>query len=249
MGKGKKFASTLTNTNAFHAISILFDIVAIVYFFLSIYWWNEPIVPFELALGTYFLVEYTLLFISSNDKTAYLSHPLSISNILIIIGYLAAPFHNLGFLRVLRILRIIQLYQIIPDIRMITKRVMRWEKLLISLSHLIVLIVIITEFVYVLQRDTNEYINTPLDALDFTISSITNVSTGSETVQLVGSTGQVLAILIALISLSLFLQLIDSLRRLQHRQQRKCDVCDDTMSNHTHDEKKICTFCDIKNRK
>ena len=111
----------------------------------------------------------------------YIRHPLAISNVLIIIGYLAAPFWNLGFLRILRSLRVIQLYQIIPDIRMFTNRALLiWEKVLAMFFHVCVLTFIITPrwSLPAAVEDINADINNRFDAFYFTTNAITKAGSG-----------------------------------------------------------------------
>ena len=241
----KAFALSITHTPIFHHISVIFDITSITYFLVSFFIFETPLFALELFLGTYFLVEYILLFLSSNDRAGYVKHPLAMSNILIIIGYLAAPFWNVGFLRILRSFRIIHLYQIIPDIRMMTDRLMIWEKVLAVFFHVCVLVFILSEVIFMLQADINPSINSRFDAFYFTTNAITKVGSG-ETITLVDVQGQIITLIIAFLSLSVFVQLLDTARevqkvRLTRKKGRK-------RKKETPFADQFCDFCDIKNR-
>ncbi len=246
----ESIAVSITYTRTFHFISVIFDVASITYFLISFFMLESPLVPLEIFLGTYFLLEYILLFLASENRTEYMKHPLAISNTLIIFGYLAAPFWNLGFLRVLRSFRIIHLYQIIPDIRMMTDRIIIWEKVLAVFFHVCVLVFIISEVIYLLQVDINNDINSRFDAFYFTTNAITKVGSG-ETIELVGLQGQIFTLFIAFLSLSVFVQLLDTAREVQQvRLRNKKEKMKKEAGRKTNEiySEQICTFCDIKNR-
>ncbi|MCY4577201.1 MAG: ion channel [Candidatus Kaiserbacteria bacterium] len=252
----KRFAVALTYSRLFHVVSVVFDVVGITYFVWSFFFLAEPLVSFEILLGIFFAIEYVLLLFASEKWWRYIRHPLAISNALIIIGYLAAPFWNFGFLRVLRVFRVIQLYQIIPDIRMFTSRIVFWEKLFATFIHVCVLVFIITKVVFVLQANVNVDIETVFDAFYFTINAITKVGDG-DSIALVGVQGKVLTLIIAFLSLSIFVQLLDTAREVQQiRLTRKKEQEKKAKRKGGAQRKKmeeiytehLCTYCDIKNR-
>ncbi len=247
----RNVAVALTYSRLFHVASVVFDVVGITYFIWAFFFLSEPLVLFEILLGIFFAMEYVLLLLASEKWWQYIRHPLAISNALIIVGYLAAPLWNFGFLRILRVFRIIQLYQIIPDIRMFTNRIVFWEKLFATLIHVCVLVFIITKVVFVLQANINADIETIFDAFYFTINAITKVGDG-DSITLVGVQGKVLTLIIAFLSLSIFVQLLDTAREVQQirltrkkrgkRKNGKWKKGEEIYTEH------LCTYCDIKNR-
>ena len=243
----RKIAVALTYSRLFHVASVVFDVVSITYFIWSFFVLEEPLIAFELVLGTYFLVEYVLLLLASEDWWQYVKHPLAVSNALIVVGFLVAPLWNLGFLRVLRAFRIVQTYQLIPDVRMFTNRIIFWEKLFAVIVHVFVLIVIITEVVFILQADINTAINTRFDAFYFTANAITKVGDGDQ-IALVGVQGKVLTLIIAFLSLSVFVQLLDTAREVQQmRLTRKGKKSGRKQGKEAYTDY-LCTYCDIKSR-
>ena len=248
----RSIAVSLTYSRMFHVASVVFDVVGITYFVWAFFFLAEPLVLFEILLGIFFAVEYILLLLASEKWWRYIKHPLAISNALIIVGYLAAPLWNFGFLRILRVFRVIQLYQIIPDIRMFTNRIVFWEKLFATFIHVCVLVFIITKVVFVLQASINADIETIFDAFYFTINAITKVGDG-DSITLVGVQGKVLTLIIAFLSLSIFVQLLDTAREVQQirltqkkrksgRTQGRRKKTEEIYTEH------LCTYCDIKNR-
>ena len=246
----RRIAVSVTYSRVFHIISIIFDVVSVAYFVWSFFFLSDPLLSFELALGVYFVVEYILLLLASERWWHYVRHPLAISNLLIILGYLLAPFWNVGFLRILRVFRIIQLYQIIPDVRMFTDRIIFWEKLFATVTHVCVLIFIVTEVVFVLQSGSNTAINTRFDAFYFTANAVTKVGDGDQ-IALEGVQGKVLTLFIAFLSLSIFVQLLDTARELQHmrllRKKQKKNLSHHPLSKEVYTDH-LCTYCDIKGR-
>lgn len=244
----KQFAVSVTYSRIFHIVSVIFDVTSITYFILSFFLLEQPFIAFEIFLGLYFLGEYILLLLASDNYGRYMKHPLALSNILIIVGYLAAPYWNLGFLRILRSLRIIHLYQIIPDIRLMTDRIIIWERVLSVFFHVCVLVFIISEVIFLLQSDINADINSRFDAFYFTVNAITKVGSG-ETIALVGVQGQILTLFIAFLSLSIFVQLLDTAREVQKVRIAKKKKVKKTMRQmgEIYSEQ-YCTYCDIKNR-
>ena len=66
-----------------------------------------------------------------------------------------------------------------------------------------VFIFIVTALVYVLQLRTNPQINNYIDALYFTVTTLTTTGFGDITLQ--GSSGRLIAVLIMIIGVALFL--------------------------------------------
>ena len=244
----KDFIIKLVYTKTFHFISIIVDVFCISYFFYSTFFLAEPIFILEVVVGSYLIIEYFILLSASENKWEYIKHPLAISNVLIIIGYLAAPFWNVSILRILRILRVIQIYQLIPDIRSITHRVIIWEKFLAILLHGTVLVFIISEIIFFLQNEKNADINTKFDAFYFTTNAIAKI--GTDSITLVGTEGRILTVVIAILSFSIFIQLIETARetmRVRRKQARKKNRLTKKDLQEIYSEH-LCTFCDIKNR-
>lgn len=245
----RKFAVALTYSRSFHVVSVAFDVISITYFIWSFFFLEKPLISFEIVLGIYFAFEYVLLLLASEKWWQYVKHPLAVSNALIVIGFLVAPLWNLGFLRVLRAFRIVQSYQLIPDVRIFTDRIIFWEKLFATLIHVCVLIVIITEVVFILQADINTAINTRFDAFYFTANAITKVGDGDQ-IALVGVQGKILTLIIAFLSLSIFVQLLDTAREVQQIrliQKKKKKIGHGRKVKEIYTEH-LCTYCDIKNR-
>jgi voltage-gated potassium channel len=85
------------------------------------------------------------------------------------------------------------------------------EEVIFSALNLLVFIFVVTATVYEFQVPVNDSINNYVDALYFTITTLT--TTGFGDITLVGSTGRLLAVVIMVVGVALFLRLIQTIFR------------------------------------
>ena len=93
----------------------------------------------------------------------------------------------------------------------------------IARSNLVVFVFIMAALVYVSQVRINDGINSYLDALYFTVTSLT--TTGYGDVLLVGESGKLIAIIIMVLGLTLFLRLVRAILRPTDKVEQECGVC------------------------
>jgi voltage-gated potassium channel len=91
-----------------------------------------------------------------------------------------------------------------------------------SAVFLFIFIFVMTELVLLNQHGVNPEVNNFLDAMYFTISSLT--TTGFGDITLVGTTGRVLSVVIMIFGVSLFLRLIQTIFR-PAKVRFLCDAC------------------------
>lgn len=130
---------------------------------------------------------------------------------LIVIATLLVPIlaHNLAFLRIVRALRLLRSYRVLADLRKQFKNFALHETIIQSVVNLVVFIFFSTALVYVLQVEVNNEINDYVDALYFTVATLT--TTGFGDITLHGTTGQLLAVVIMVIGVGLFLRLAQTI--------------------------------------
>lgn len=80
-----------------------------------------------------------------------------------------------------------------------------------SVLNLVVFIFFVTALVYVFEVDQNEHINTYVDALYFTVTTLT--TTGFGDITLDGTMGHLLSVIIMVFGISLFLRLVQTIFR------------------------------------
>lgn len=136
----------------------------------------------------------------------------SIADVLVILS-LAAPLvaDNLAFLRVVRMLRLMRSYHVVAQLRKLSPFFKRNEETIQSSANLVVFIFVITAIVYVAESARNPAINNYVDALYFTVTTLT--TTGFGDITLTGTSGRLLAVAIMVIGLALFLRLLQTIFR------------------------------------
>jgi voltage-gated potassium channel len=151
---------------------------------------------------------------------------LNIVNIadLAVVATLVVPVfaQNLIFLRVLRVLRLVRAYEYL-DRKHDLARWLHFNSFVVSkLVNLIIFVFLVTALVYVNQVRQNPEIETYLDALYFTIGTLTTVGLGD--VILEGTYGRWITIIIMVLGVTLFLQLIRAIA-IGDKIKRKCPDC------------------------
>lgn len=128
---------------------------------------------------------------------------------------------NFGFLRVLRLWTLLN-----SDFfwRTIGKKFddTRVEETTRAISALLTFVFVVTGFVYETFRGRHEGITGYLDALYFTVATLT--TTGFGDITLPGNWGRVLSIVVMLTGITLFLRLAQTIVR-PHKVKFPCDVC------------------------
>ncbi len=134
-----------------------------------------------------------------------------------------AAFQNWAFLRVLRALRLFRSYHLLADLRRRYGFFRRNEDIIRAIINLIVFVFTITAVVFVLQHETNPEISSYVDALYFTVTTLTTTGFGDITLE--GSGGRLLAVLIMIVGVALFLlRLLQTVFRPQKIHYR-CPDC------------------------
>jgi voltage-gated potassium channel len=105
-------------------------------------------------------------------------------------------------------MRVLRSYAITRNLRRQFRLFARNDEIIFSALNLLVFIFVITAFVFVLQEGTNPAIGNYVDALYFTITTLT--TTGFGDVILVGNQGRILSIIIMIVGVALFLRLIQT---------------------------------------
>jgi len=192
---------------------LAFDGITILYFILASFFHHvDQLHIVEEVIGILYLIEFSArLFISKNRLKA-IFHPVGLADLIVIASLLAPSLaQNYSFLRVIRALRLLRSYHMLKNLRMQSRFVRMHEEILFSIVNLLVFIFVITAIVFVTQVDINPGITNYIDALYFTIATLT--TTGFGDVTLMGTDGHILAVLIMIFGISLFLRLIQTIFR------------------------------------
>jgi voltage-gated potassium channel len=118
--------------------------------------------------------------------------------------------------------RVLRSYTLLRSFRQRFAFFARHEEVIFSAINLFVFIFVVTAFVFVLQNPYNDSINNYVDALYFTITTLT--TTGFGDVILVGPTGRPLAIAIMIVGVALFIRLVQTIFR-PNKVRYECPRC------------------------
>ncbi len=191
---------------------IAFDLFTIAFFIVTA---PDHPTPFILAadfvIGLVILADLLARLWIAPSKLRMLRQLYTVADFLVILTLLLAPFltANLSFLRVLRALRLLHSYHVLRDLRNETAFFRRNEDIIVACVNLGVFIFVTTALVFVLQHTSNPNIVTYLDALYFTVATLT--TTGFGDITMVGDGGRLMAVLIMIIGVALFLRLAQTI--------------------------------------
>ncbi len=192
---------------------LVFDLLTIGYFIVS-----SMLDPGRLhhevdyVIAAVLLVDYVGRLLASSRPYRYTASFTSIADLVVIVSLLApAFFENLAFLRVIRMLRLLRSYHLLRELREASVWFRRNEEIIQSAVNLVVFIFVVTALVYVVEDDRNPAINNYLDALYYTVTTLT--TTGFGDITMTDSTGRLMTVAIMIFGVALFLRLVQTIFR------------------------------------
>lgn len=201
------FHKRTRKSKVFNRFLILLNIAVFGIFLLEAAHPDHPITKIlEVTFGFIFLLEYLARLWIAPRKSSFLFNVFSIIDVLVVLS-LFAPLlvGNLALLRVLRSLKILRTYYLVNLAKKENKTIYHYGATIESVLNFFVFLAIMTAIVYVAEAQFNPHINSYLDALYFTVSTLT--TTGYGDVTAAGPWGKLLSVVAMLIGITLFLQL------------------------------------------
>jgi len=202
---------------AFDLLTVLFVVVT------SFMPRTELIEQIDVVVGLLLALDIGARFLVAHKPLAEFKHPSTWADLVALASFLA-PITGEGFafLRILRTLRLLHTFQILRRLRDDSAFFRQNEEVVIAVAHLFVFIFVMTGLVYETQFRTNPQISNYVDALYFTITSLT--TTGYGDVTLPGWWGRLLSVAIMIAGVTLFLRLAQVLFR-PHKVRFPCPDC------------------------
>ena len=191
----------------FNRVLIGLNIAVFALFALEAFFPNTPLLHvLELVFGTLFALEYIARLWIAPRKLIFIFNIFSIIDLVVIVS-LFAPFlvGNLALLRVLRSLKVLRTYYLVEIARKESKTVAQYQATITSALNFFVFLAIMTAIVFVAEAQHNPEINSYIDALYFTVATLT--TTGYGDVLAVGPWGRLLSVVAMLIGITLFFRL------------------------------------------
>jgi len=208
----------------FRYLMLAFDLFTIAFFVVASFvhealWLRET----EIVLSILITIDFLLRLWISKDRRRYLLQLATVADVVVVISLVVQFFvENLAFLRILRALRLMRSYHVASDLRGRWPFFRRNEHVIIAAVNMIVFVFVVTATVYVFQAPINPYINNYVDALYFTVTTLTTVGYGDIT--LTGTSGKLLAVSIMIFGVALFLRLVQAVFR-PRKVRFRCPQC------------------------
>lgn len=209
---------------AFQYGLLIFDLATIVFLVASSFFPGEPVVErLDIAIGVAILAELVARTLAAPSPRRELLHPLSLADMAVVVSLLAPMLgEGFAFLRVLRLFRLLRSYQILKALRADYPLFQRNERTIVAAVNLAIFLFFMTALVYESQRHANDQIRNYVDALYFTVTTLT--TTGFGDITLKGNWGRLLSVVIMIVGISLFLRLVQVMIR-PNKVEHKCPDC------------------------
>ena len=211
---------------------LLFDLVTISFLIASSFvtrgLHTETI---DIAIGVVILCDVAARLWISRHPFRELMHPFGLADLVVVFSLLAPLLgEGLAFLRIARVFRVFRSYQTLRRLRRDFAFFRDNEQTITAAVNLAIFIYLMTAIVYETQHRVNEKIANYVDALYFTVTTLT--TTGFGDITMVGTSGKLLAVAIMIFGISLFLRLVQVLIR-PTKAIHKCPTCG--LKRHDHD--------------
>ncbi|MBV9608731.1 MAG: ion transporter [Acidobacteria bacterium] len=210
-----------------------FDLLTIIFLVVTSFVKGSPfLVLANAVIGLMVLAEFIARLSISRRPLHDVLQPLGLADVAVIISFLApiGGGQGLGFLRALRVLRLFRSYRIASRMRRDFPFVRRNYDTIVAGTNLFVFLFGMTAVVYETQHRHNPEIGNYLDALYFTVATLT--TTGFGDITLTGTSGRLLAIVMMITGVSLFVRMVQVLFR-PRRMHSRCSGCG--LSEHDND--------------
>jgi voltage-gated potassium channel len=185
----------------------------------------------DIAIGAVFLLDLLARLWISRKPYKELVSFWGAADVLVILSLLFPIWgEGLAFLRVLRLYRVFHSPQTLDQLRSDVPGFRRNETAVRAGLNLLIFIFAMTSLVYQTQSGVNDKITNYVDALYFTVTTLS--TTGFGDITLVGTGGKLLSVAIMIFGISLFLRLVQVVLR-PAKAQFPCPTCG--LRRHDHD--------------
>jgi len=209
---------------AFRYSLIGFDLLTIAVFHVSpLGGHRDWMIALDLVMGVLLAIEFLARLYAQRSPLRHLPSITTAADLIVISSLLLPVFlENFAFLRIARALRLLRSYHLLRDLRADSPWFRQHEDVVQRTVNLGVFIFIVTSVVYVTQHHINPQISDYVDALYFTITTLT--TTGFGDITLAGPGGRILAVIIMVVGVGLFLRLLQSIFR-PNKVRFECPDC------------------------
>jgi voltage-gated potassium channel len=203
---------------------IAFDAATIAFLVASSFFIGAPAIEvIDALIGLVIFADFSARMLISRNRLRELAHPANIADVIVVLSFLAPVVgEGFAFLRVVRTLRLLRSYTLLARLQRDVAFFRRHQDASFAVIHLAIFLFVMTALVYETQHRSNPNIGNYVDALYFTVTTLTTTGFGDITLQ--GTTGRLLSVLIMIFGVSLFVHLIRTLFRPE-RVVHECPSC------------------------
>jgi len=187
---------------------VAFDVATIIFFLLTVAAEQQRLLMgVNLIIGVLILLDFAARFWIAENRRKMLLRVYTIADLIVIASLFLAPLltENLAVLRVLRGLRLIHSYRLLRDLRRDVRFFRVHEDAVFAAVNLFVFVFVTTSIVYVLRFQDEASIANYIDALYFTVATLTTTGFGDITLNTPG--GKILSVFIMIFGVALFVRL------------------------------------------
>lgn len=208
----------------FRLVLVVIDICLLAFFITTTFTREAPWMPAaDFGIAVFIAADFVIRLWLHDRKLRYFRQVSTWADVAVIVSLLLpAFFQYVLFLRVLRLLRLLRAYHVLDDLRDMSKGFRRHEEVVEAIINLLVFIFAMSAIVFVLQVSHNPGINNYVDALYFTVSTLT--TTGFGDIVMYDTAGKLLAVAIMVFGVALFIRLVRAIFRPEKRRS-DCPQC------------------------
>ncbi|MEQ9329302.1 MAG: ion channel [Rhodospirillales bacterium] len=202
-----------------------FDAVTILYFIATSALPATAVTSaLNIALGVLIMIDNCARIWIAENRRRELVRIYTLADLVVVASLFLAPFftESLGFLRVLRGLRLIHAYHLLRDLRRESLFFRQHEDAILAAVNLFVFIFVTTSLVFVLAFEEQDGLAGYIDALYFTVATLTTTGFGDITMTTPG--GKLLAVFIMVVGVALFVQLARAIFQ-PSKVRYQCEEC------------------------
>jgi voltage-gated potassium channel len=208
---------------AFRVGMLMFDLLTIFFLVASSFYRGEASETLDYVIGVIITLDFLARLFIDENPARFLRRPASIADMLVILSLLAPVLgEGLAFLRVFRVARLLRSEWVFDLFEDRYAWVRKNRETIHAAINLAVFIFLMTALVYETQRRFNPKIGNYLDALYFTVTTLTTTGFGDVTLE--GPWGKLIAVFIMICGVSLFVRLIQVVVR-PPKVEHPCPQC------------------------
>ena len=218
------YAGSSPTSRRFRVASLIFEIGLIGFFILTSFASGQGWVAYaELAIGVILLADFLVRWWITLPPATYFRRLSTWTDLVVLMTLLVPAFtQSLLFLRVLRAVRLFRSYHILRELYSHYAFVRQYRDAIQASLNLLVFIFVMSAAVFVLETQRHPGIQNFVDALYFTVSTLS--TTGFGDIVFKDTLGRLLSIFIMLVGVGLFLRLIQTIFR-PVKVRYECPTC------------------------